>query len=91
MQAIALSSNERGKKGNEAVFEGRTSTALMQRLGKRYHVTNYEVTLGAKRLASLTTIFWCSLTKNLMMISSSCVMTWLVTGLTVVKIGFASA
>jgi hypothetical protein len=27
-------------------FEGRTSTALMQRLGKRYHVTNYEVTLG---------------------------------------------
>ena len=46
MQAIALSSNERGKKGNEAVFEGRTSTSLMQRLGKRYHVTNYEVTLG---------------------------------------------
>ena len=27
-------------------FEGRTSASLMQRLGKRYHITNYEVTLG---------------------------------------------
>ena len=34
------------KKAMKRFFEGRTSTSLMQRLGKRYHVTNYEVTLG---------------------------------------------
>jgi hypothetical protein len=34
------------KKAMKRFFEGRTSTGLMQRLGKRYHVTNYEVTLG---------------------------------------------
>ena len=64
MQAIALSSNERGKKAMKRFFEGRTSTALMQRLGKRYHVTNYEVTLD-KTAGILTTISWCSLTKKL--------------------------
>ena len=90
MQAIALSSNERGKKAMKRFFEGRTSTALMQRLGKRYHVTNYEVTLGQNGWHPHHHILVFS-DKNLMMISSSCVMTWLVTGLTVVKIGFASA
>ena len=65
-------------------FEGRTSTALMQRLGKRYHVTNYEVTLGQNGWHPHHHILVFS-DKNLMMIFSSCVMTWLVTGLTVVK------
>lgn len=34
------------KKAMKRFFEGRTSASLMQRLGKRYHITNYEVTLG---------------------------------------------
>ena len=72
------------KKAMKRFFEGRTSTALMQRLGKRYHVTNYEVTLGQNGWHPHHHILVFS-DKNLMMISSSCVMTWLVTGLTVVK------
>jgi hypothetical protein len=27
-------------------FEGRKAEALMARLGKRFHITNYEVTFG---------------------------------------------
>ena len=71
-------------------FEGRTSTALMQRLGKRYHVTNYEVTLGQNGWHPHHHILVFS-DKKLDDDFSSCVMTWLATGLTVVKIGFAFA
>ena len=72
------------KKAMKRFFEGRTSASLMQRLGKRYHITNYEVTLGQNGWHPHHHILVFS-DKNLMMISSSCVMTWLVTGLTVVK------
>ena len=72
------------KKAMKRFFEGRTSANLMQRLGKRYHITNYEVTLGQNGWHPHHHILVFS-DKNLMMIFSSCVMTWLVTGLTVVK------
>ena len=78
------------KKAMKRFFEGRTSTALMQRLGKRYHVTNYEVTLGQNGWHPHHHILVFS-DKNLMMISFSCVMTWLVTGLIAVKIRFTTS
>lgn len=34
------------KKAMKRFFEGRRSQALMARLGKKYHITNYEVTYG---------------------------------------------
>ena len=72
------------KKAMKRFFEGRTSTSLMQRLGKRYHVTNYEVTVGQNGWHPHHHILVFS-DKKLDDDFSSCVMTWLATGLTVVK------
>ena len=46
MQVIPCYLNVMGKKGYETLFEGRKAEALMGRLGKRFHITNYEVTYG---------------------------------------------
>lgn len=41
-----LSQREGQKKAMERFFKGRKAEALMGRLGKRFHITNYEVTYG---------------------------------------------
>ncbi|MCF4922520.1 hypothetical protein L1Z12_18840, partial [Acinetobacter baumannii] len=41
-----LSQREGQKKAMKRFFEGRKAEALMARLGKRFHITNYEVTFG---------------------------------------------
>lgn len=41
-----LSQREGQKKAMKRFFEGRKAEALMGRLGKRFHITNYEVTFG---------------------------------------------
>lgn len=41
-----VSQREGQKKAMKRFFEGRKSESLMARLGKRWHITNYEVTFG---------------------------------------------
>ncbi|MGG7318268.1 hypothetical protein, partial [Klebsiella pneumoniae] len=41
-----LSQRDGQKKAMKRFFEGRKAEALMGRLGKRFHITNYEVTFG---------------------------------------------